>query len=60
VDLIKQAKMQWLKDPNQNSIDDLNNVRPESSRNFGKKRRNISKEKSMKLKQTEQACQRQV
>ena len=30
----KQAKMQWLKDPNQSKADDLNNVRREASRHF--------------------------
>jgi len=27
-----QSKMQWLQDPNQNTVDDLNNVRLETSR----------------------------
>ena len=34
----KQAKMQWLQDPNQSNVDDINNVRRESNRHFrGKK-----------------------
>ena len=28
----KQAKMQWLQDPNQSNVDNLNNVRHESNR----------------------------
>ena len=36
----KQAKMQWLQDPYQTNIDNLNNVRRESSRHF----RNTKKE----------------
>ena len=33
----KQAKMQWLQDPNQSSVDNLNNVRREASRHFRNK-----------------------
>jgi len=29
-----QSKMQWLQDPNQNTVDNLNNVRPEARRHF--------------------------
>jgi hypothetical protein len=36
----KQAKMQWLQDPNQNNVDNLNNVIWEASRHF----RNNTKE----------------
>jgi hypothetical protein len=36
----KQAKMQWLKDPKQSNVGDLNNVRREASRRF----RNTKKE----------------
>jgi hypothetical protein len=28
----KQAKMQWLQDPNQSNVDNLNNIRREASR----------------------------
>ena len=36
----KQAKMQWVQDPSQRNVDNLNNVRREASRHFrGKKRR---------------------
>jgi hypothetical protein len=37
----KQAKMQWLQNPNQSNVDNLKNVRREASRHFRKKRRNI-------------------
>ena len=37
LDQRKQAKIQWLQDPNQNSEDNLNNVRCEASRHFRKK-----------------------
>jgi hypothetical protein len=30
----KQAGMQWLQDPNQSNVDNLNNVRREASRHF--------------------------
>ena len=30
----KQAKMQWLQNPNQNNLDNLNNARQEASRHF--------------------------
>ena len=29
-----QSKMQWSQDPNQNTVDNLNNVRLEASRHF--------------------------
>jgi hypothetical protein len=34
----KQAKMQWLQDPNQSNLDNLNNVRREGSRHFTNKK----------------------
>jgi len=34
----KQAKMQWLHDPNQSNIDNLSNVRREVGRHIGEKR----------------------
>jgi len=37
LDRRKQAKMQWLQDPNQINIDSLNNVIREASRYFRKK-----------------------
>jgi hypothetical protein len=36
LDQSKQAKMQWLQNPNQRSIDNLNNLRCEDSRHFRK------------------------
>jgi hypothetical protein len=41
LDQRKQAKMQWVQDPSQSFVDNLNNVRREASRHFRKKRRNI-------------------
>jgi hypothetical protein len=41
LDQRKQAKMQWLQNPNQSNVDNLNNVRHEASRHCRKKRRNI-------------------
>jgi hypothetical protein len=37
----KQDKLQWLEDPNQSNVDNLNNIRREASRHFRYKRRNI-------------------
>jgi hypothetical protein len=37
LDQRKQAKMQWIQDPNQNNLDNMNNVRRDASRHFGKK-----------------------
>jgi hypothetical protein len=41
LDQRKQAKMQWLQNPNRSTVDNLNNVRHEVSRHLMKKRRNI-------------------
>jgi hypothetical protein len=41
LDQRKQAKMQWIQDPNQSNADNLYNVRSEASRQFRKKIRNI-------------------
>jgi hypothetical protein len=41
LDQRKQAKMQWIQDPNQSNIDDMNNVRRDASRYSGIKRRHI-------------------
>jgi hypothetical protein len=35
----KQAKMQWLRDPNQSNVDNLNNVRHAASRHFRNKKK---------------------
>jgi hypothetical protein len=37
----EQAKMQWLQDPNQSNVDNLNNLRQEGSRHFKNKIKNI-------------------
>jgi len=42
LDQRKQAKMQWLKDPNQSNTDNLHNVRREASRHFREKKEGIS------------------
>jgi hypothetical protein len=34
LDQINQAKMQWVHDPNQSSVDTLNNVRHKASKHF--------------------------
>jgi hypothetical protein len=41
----KQAKMQWLQNPNQSNVDNLNNVRREASRHFRKKKKEYLKAK---------------
>ena len=42
LDQRKQAKMHWLQDPSQGSVDNLNNVRREASRHFRGKKEGIS------------------
>jgi len=44
--------MQWIQDPSQSKVDNLNNVRREVSRHFRKKRRHIRELKSRNLKLT--------
>ena len=39
VDQRKQAKMQWIQDPSQSKVDNLNNVRLEVSRHFRNKKK---------------------
>jgi hypothetical protein len=41
LDQRKQTKMQWVQDPSQSNIDNLNNVRHETSRHSETKRRHI-------------------
>jgi hypothetical protein len=41
LDQRKQAKMQWLQNPNQSNVDNLNNVRCEGIDISGTKGRNI-------------------
>jgi hypothetical protein len=38
----KQAKMQWVQDPSQSNVDNINNVRFEASRDIRKKKKGIS------------------
>jgi hypothetical protein len=42
LDKRKQAKIQWLRNPNQGNGDNLHNVRREASRHFRKKKEGIS------------------
>jgi len=39
LDKRKQAQMQWLQDPSQSNVDNLNNVRREASRHFRNKKK---------------------
>ena len=39
LDQRKQAKMQWVQDPSQKSVDNLNSVRREVSRHFRNKKK---------------------
>jgi len=41
----KQAKTQWLQDPNQSNVDNLNNVRHEARRHFSNKMKEYLKAK---------------
>jgi hypothetical protein len=42
LDQRKQAKIQWLQDPNQSNADNPNNIRHEASRHFrNKKKENL-------------------
>jgi hypothetical protein len=50
LDQRKWAKMQWIKGPSQNNVDNLNNVKCEVSRHFRKKRRHILELKLRNLK----------
>jgi hypothetical protein len=40
---MKQAKIQWLQNPNQSNVDNLNNVRCEASRHFRNKNKEYMK-----------------
>jgi hypothetical protein len=37
LDQMKHAKMQWLQDPNQSNVDNVNNIRCAASRHFRNK-----------------------
>jgi hypothetical protein len=45
LDQRKHAKMQWLQDPNQSNVDNLNNIRRGASRRFRNKRKEYVKTK---------------
>jgi hypothetical protein len=45
----KQAKMQWLQNPNQSNVDNLNKVKHEASRQFRNKQREYQKTKINEL-----------
>ena len=45
----KQAKMQWIQDPSQSKVDNLNNVRHEASRHFRNKKKAYLKAKIEEL-----------
>jgi hypothetical protein len=41
LDQRKQAKMQWMQDPSQSIVDNVNNVRRDASRHFRNKKKGI-------------------
>jgi hypothetical protein len=45
----KQAKMQWVQDPNQSHVDNLNNIRLEASGHFRDKSKEYPKAKVYEL-----------
>ena len=49
LDQRKHAKMQWIQDPNQNNVDNLNNVRREASRHFRNSKKVYQKAKIEEL-----------
>ena len=49
LDQRKQAKMQWVQNPNQSNVDNLNNVRHEVSRHFRNKKEEYLKAKIEEL-----------
>ena len=51
LDQRKQDKLQWLWEPNQSNVDNINNVRCKASRHF-RNRKDISKLKLMHLRLT--------
>ena len=50
LDQRKQAIMQWVQDPSQSNVDNLNNVRSGASRHFGNKKKAYLKTKLRNLK----------
>jgi len=49
LDQRKQNKMQWIQDPSQSNVDNLNNVRREVSRHFRNKKKAYLKAKIEEL-----------
>jgi len=49
LDQKKQAEMQWVQDPNQSNVDNLNNVTREASRHFRNKKKEYLKTESEEL-----------
>jgi len=49
LDRKKQAKMQWIQDPSQSNVDNLNNVRRDASRHFRNKKKAYLKDKIEEL-----------
>jgi hypothetical protein len=45
----KRAKMQWVQDPSQSNVDNVNNVKREASRNFRNKKKAYLKAKIEEL-----------
>ena len=48
----KHAKIQWLRDPNQSNIDNLNNASRDASRHFRKEKKDYLIAKIMNMKIT--------
>jgi hypothetical protein len=46
LDQRKQAKMQWIQDPSQSNVDNLNNARRDASRHFRNKKKEYLKANS--------------
>jgi hypothetical protein len=49
LDLMKQAKIQWIQDPSQSNVDNLNNIRCDASRHFRNKQKAYLKAKIEEL-----------
>ena len=49
LDQRKQAKIQWIQDPSQSNVDNLNNVRRDASRHFRNKKKEYLKAKIEEL-----------
>jgi hypothetical protein len=49
LDQRKQAKMQWIQDPNQSNLDNMNNVRRDAGRHFRNKKKTYLKAKIKEL-----------